>query len=91
VGQKGTHAELVDQCQGLLITGFRLCHLRRRTIGPQGSLSALADLLPDASGSGLRTGLLIGTTFPLGVVATALAYGITVRRQAHNARVTNTP
>lgn len=52
---------------------------------------ALADLLPDASGSGLRTGLLIGTTLPLGGVATALAYGITARRQAHNARVTNTP
>jgi hypothetical protein len=50
-----------------------------------------ADLLPDAGGSGLRAGLLIGTMFPLGVVAAALAYSITARHRAHNACATNTP
>jgi fucose permease len=61
------------------------------TTGTQGVLRALANLLPDAGGSALRAGLLIGTTFPLGVVATALAYGIAVRRRAYDARATHTP
>jgi len=43
----------------------------------------LADLLPDAVGSGLRAGLLIGTVFPLGIVAATLVYGITAMRRAH--------
>jgi hypothetical protein len=61
------------------------------TTGTQGILRTLANLLPDAGGSGLRAGLLIGTTFPLGVVATALAPGIAARRRAHDARATYTP
>jgi fucose permease len=61
------------------------------TSGTQGTLSALAALLPDAGGSGLRAGLLIGTMFPLGVVAATLAHSITARHRAHNARATNTP
>jgi fucose permease len=50
------------------------------TTSPQGVFCPLADMLPDAGGSGLRAGLLIGTTFPLGVVATALALGIAARK-----------
>jgi hypothetical protein len=48
-------------------------------------------LLPDAGGAGLRAGLLLGTIFPLGVVVTAIAYGITARRHVHDARGTNAP
>lgn len=59
--------------------------------GAQGVLRSLADLLPDAGGSGLRAGLLIGAVFPLGVVATALGYRIAVRRHAPDACVTHTP
>lgn len=55
-------------------------------LGPaQGVLRPLADLLSDAGSSALRAGLLIGTTCPLGVVATALALGIAARRHAHDA------
>jgi fucose permease len=61
------------------------------TMGPQGTLSGLAALLPDAGGAGLRAGLLLGTIFPLGVVATAVAYGITARHHGHDARGTNVP
>lgn len=41
----------------------------------------LAGAVADASGAGLRAGLLAGTIFPLGVVVTALAYGVTTRRR----------
>jgi fucose permease len=62
------------------------------TTGTQGMLSVLASLLPDTGGAGLRAGLLLGTIFPLGVVATALAYGITARHHAHDAaRGTDSP
>ena len=61
------------------------------TSGTQGTLSVLAALLPDAGGAGLRAGLLLGTIFPLGVVVTAIAYGITARRRVHDARGTNAP
>jgi hypothetical protein len=61
------------------------------TSGTQGTLRALAALLPAAGGSGLRAGLLIGTMFPLGVVAATLAHSIAARHRAHNARATNTP
>jgi fucose permease len=46
---------------------------------PQGDES-LSRLLP-AGTSGLRAGVLVGTLFPLGVVAAAIAYGFTARRQ----------
>jgi len=59
--------------------------------GTQGVLRSLADLLPDAGGSGLRAGLLIAAVFPLGVVTIALAYGIAARRRAHDACATHTP
>ena len=55
------------------------------TTGTHGILSTLAALLPAAS-SGLRAGLLLGTMFPLGVVVTAVAYGITARRRARTQR-----
>jgi MFS family permease len=61
------------------------------TSGTQGTLSALPVLLPDAGGAGLRAGLLLGTIFPLGVVVTAIAYGITARRHVHDAGGTNAP
>jgi fucose permease len=62
------------------------------TVGTQGTLSVLASLLPDTGGAGLRAGLLLGTIFPLGVVATALAYGITARHHGHDAaRGTHSP
>jgi fucose permease len=61
------------------------------TTSPHGTLSALAALLPDANSVGLRAGLLVGTTFPLGGVATALAYGIAAYRRGHDARSTNDP
>ena len=57
----------------------------------QGVLHRLADRLPDAGGSSLRAGLLIGTMFPLSVVATALVYGIAAHRRAHGVRTTYTP
>jgi fucose permease len=60
------------------------------TTGPQSALSAFATLLPDVGNAGLRAGLLIGTTFPLGLVATAVVYGITARRM-HHARVPHAP
>jgi fucose permease len=50
-----------------------------------GTGSGLASLLPNGI-SGLRAGLLVGTTFPLVVIAITFAYGITVRR-AHAIRV----
>ena len=59
--------------------------------GTPGVLRSLADRLPDAGGAGLRAGLLIGTMFPLGVVATALAYSIAARRRAHDAPAPHTP
>jgi fucose permease len=59
--------------------------------GAQGVLHRLADRLPDAGGSSLRAGLLIGTMFPLSVVATALVYGIAAHRRAHGVRTTYTP
>jgi fucose permease len=40
----------------------------------------LAGAVADISATGLRAGLLVGTVFPLGVVATALAYGVRARR-----------
>ena len=62
------------------------------TVRTQGTLSVLASLLPDTGGAGLRAGLLLGTIFPLGVVATALAYGITARHHVHDAaRGTHSP
>ena len=61
------------------------------TTGSHGSFRALAALLPDVSGAGLRAGLLLGTTFPLGVVAMAVAYGMTARRHVHDARGTPAP
>lgn len=42
----------------------------------------LAGAVADVSGAGLHAGLLVGTTFPLLIVATALAYGLTTRRSA---------
>jgi fucose permease len=61
------------------------------TTGTQGTRSALAVLLPDAGSAGLRAGLLMGTLFPLGIVATAVMYGITTRHRVHDARVPNAP
>jgi fucose permease len=61
------------------------------TTSTHGTLSALAALLPDVNSVGLRAGLLVGTTFPLGGVATALAYGIAAYRRVHDARSTNDP
>ena len=61
------------------------------TTGTHGTRSVLAVLLPDTVGAGLHAGLLFGTTFPLGVVVTAMAYGITARRHMHAARGTNAP
>ena len=58
------------------------------TTGTQGTLSAL---LPDAGSAGLRSGLLIGTIFPLGIVATAVVYDITARRRVRDACVPNAP
>jgi fucose permease len=58
------------------------------TTGTQGTLSAL---LPDAGSAGLRSGLLIGTIFPLGIVATAVVCGITARRRVRDACVPNPP
>jgi fucose permease len=58
------------------------------TTGAQGPLAAL---VPDVGGAGLRAGLLLGATFPLGVVITAMAYGITVRHRVHGVRGTNDP
>lgn len=52
------------------------------TIRPQSTLGEFTRLLLRPVGSGLRAGVLIGTIFPLGVTVTALAYGITARRQA---------
>jgi hypothetical protein len=58
------------------------------TTGTQETLSAL---LPDAGSAGLRSGLLIGTIFPLGIVATAVVYGITARRRVRDTCVPNAP
>jgi fucose permease len=40
----------------------------------------LAGAVADTAPGGLRTGLLVGTVFPLGVVVTALAYTVAARR-----------
>ena len=61
------------------------------TTGTQGTRSALAALLPDNGSAGLRTGLLLGTIFPLGIVATAVLYGITTRHRVRDARPPNAP
>jgi MFS family permease len=61
------------------------------TIGSHGPFSALAALLPATGGAGLRAGLLVGTVFPLGVVAIAMAYGMTARRRVHDARGATAP
>ena len=61
------------------------------TTGTQGTRSALAALLPDGGNAGLRTGLLLGTIFPLGIVATAVLYGITTRHRVRDARPPNAP
>ena len=61
------------------------------TSGSHGPFSALAALLPAAGGAGLRAGLLFGTVFPLGVVAIAVAYGMTARRRVHDARGATAP
>ncbi|MBB2911313.1 fucose permease [Streptosporangium becharense] len=45
-----------------------------------GFLGGLPAALPGDGGSGLRTGLLVVTVFPLAVAAVALAYGIRSRR-----------
>jgi MFS family permease len=58
------------------------------TTGAQGTLAAL---VPDVGGAGLRAGLRLGATFPLGVVITAMAYGITARHRVHGVRGTNDP
>jgi hypothetical protein len=50
------------------------------TTGTQGIRSA-----------GLRTGLLLGTIFPLGIVATAVMYGITTRHRVLDTRAHNAP
>ncbi|MFF3444542.1 MFS transporter [Streptosporangium sp. NPDC002721] len=47
-----------------------------------GFLTTLSAALPDDGGSGLRTGLLVATVFPLAVVALTLAYGIRGRGAA---------
>jgi MFS family permease len=59
--------------------------------GTQGTRSALAALLPDGGSTGLRTGLLLGTLFPLGIVTTAVMYGLATRHRVHDARVPNAP
>jgi len=61
------------------------------TTGAQGTRSALTALLPDAGSAGLRAGLLMGTIFPLGIVATAVLYGITARHRVHDVRGSNAP
>jgi MFS family permease len=61
------------------------------TTGTPGTRSALAALLPDGGSAGLRTGLLLGRIFPLGIVATAVLYGITTRHRGLDARVPNAP
>ena len=61
------------------------------TSGNHGPFSALAALLLAAGGPGLRAGLLVGTVFPLGVVAIAVAYGMTARRRVHDAREATAP
>ena len=53
--------------------------------GNAGVLDALTHLLPDDGSAGPRAGLLIGTVFPLLVVATALAYAIVTYRRGHAA------
>ncbi|WP_440065484.1 MFS transporter [Streptosporangium sp. OZ121] len=50
-----------------------------------GFLSALSAALPGDGGSGLRTGILVATVFPLAVVALTLAYGIRTRGAAGTA------
>ncbi len=55
-----------------------------------GFLSTLSAALPGDGGSGLRTGILVATAFPLAVVALTLAYGIRARGAASTAGVVGT-
>jgi fucose permease len=51
------------------------------TSGTPGALWGLSHLLPPTGSVGLRAGVLVGTVFPLGVIASALAYGAIARRR----------
>ncbi|MGS2640983.1 MFS transporter [Streptosporangium sp. LJ11] len=55
-----------------------------------GFLSTLSAALPGDGGSGLRTGILVATAFPLAVVALTLAYGIRARGAASTAGTAGT-
>ncbi|GAA3411395.1 MFS transporter [Streptosporangium vulgare] len=55
-----------------------------------GFLTTLSDALPDDGGSGLRTGLLVATAFPLAVVALTLAYGVRRRGAVGTASTADT-
>ncbi|WP_440098545.1 MFS transporter [Streptosporangium sp. H16] len=55
-----------------------------------GFLPALSAALPGDGGSGLRTGILVATVFPLAVVALTLAYGIRTRGAAGTAGTVDT-
>jgi hypothetical protein len=57
----------------------------------EGLLAGIGALLPDDGGSGLRVGLLVGTTFPLLVVAATLAWAGLDRRRSRIGGVSAVP